>query len=475
MPTEIRTRTVAYSVQVELAATGTTPASTRTETRFRVESYAVEVADPLDTSDDHLIPPDAKLLRAADYEDSNGNGALDASDRLLAEETYAAAPLGAAGTGHEINTPEQFVAALFANDLSNAYVNLDVSTADPSNPVYQAIYAEYQRQQPAATANTLHNLTFRSLQQKDLSGTTFAGDVSRANFIGANLSGAQFLGPVANTSFLYANLTGAQFNNTVRNGDFAFSQMTSNPFAVPPENSTLTGTPFARTDERLFAQLSISSSEQARLIDSIGRDRLAAWVAGAGSSPDVFTVLRDQGIDMNARLSTSWRSYLYDNLGAIREDSRVKPMIFDAIDGRYGDQPFAATMQSLYDYQVDGAYVFRDLINRGLAQGLLNDNGASLDDPYNGAATPLIMRFTNVGGGFANWLASDIEWNARRWPVSEIAIPREYIDQLLADPKISDGDRAEIRRRADDGIVTLADLTDIPDADQLLYSYLGGV
>lgn len=503
MPIEIRTRTVEYTVQVNVAATATTPAESHVETRFRVESFAVEVADPHDTRDDNIIPPEAVLVRAADYEDTDGDGLFNvAQDGLLEQQTYDAGPTaGADGsfldsvplgslTGEavqevgeinfrpaalDISTPEQFVEALFSNQLANAYIRVDISVSDSSNAVYQALYAEQQRRNPTVTdPKDIHNLVFRSLQEIDFSSTVFAGNISYANFIGANLSGAQFLAPVSNTTFLYANLSGAHFYDAVRMSDFAFSGITNNPFLVSPENSTLTGTRLARRDERIFGQPVMNPSEQSRLIDLIGRDRLEAWTAGTRSDPDVFTMLRDQGIDMNGRLSTSWRSFLYDNLGAIREDGDVKPLIFDAIDGRYGERDFVPTLQSLYDFQFGGVYIFRDLINRGLAQGLLNDNGPSIDDPYNRAATPLIMQYTRVDLGFDEWLDSAIDWNAQDWPVDTIAIPLDLLDRMMTDPSLTPEQRADIERRADDGIVTLRDLAGIPGADRLLYSYLGG-
>ncbi len=96
MTTEIRTRTVEYTVAVQHAgdpAGGVAPHTTR-ETRFRVESYEVDVADPAD-----LIPPNARLLSVAEYEDSNGDGSFDAADKQLAAQSYEGTGITAGADG----------------------------------------------------------------------------------------------------------------------------------------------------------------------------------------------------------------------------------------------------------------------------------------------------------------------------------------------------------------------------------------
>ncbi len=98
MPTEIRTRTITYTVEVQHAATATTDAYTTTETRFRQETYLVEIPDLAAPPSQDVIPPDAILMRTEDFED-DGDGVLDADDTLLASVDYEEGAIVAGADG----------------------------------------------------------------------------------------------------------------------------------------------------------------------------------------------------------------------------------------------------------------------------------------------------------------------------------------------------------------------------------------
>jgi hypothetical protein len=390
-----------------------------------------------------------------------------------------------------ITEPAAFVDALFDGSLANTDVGLPIDLQDPSTEVYRLIRERVSVDQAAylETLRTTHgeefavhilnDMTYKKMQGADLSGTRFLQSVSNADLIGCNLQNAEFLGPVRGCAFLYANLEGATFHDAVDRCDFAFSAMPDNPFAAgEPTNSRLTGTPHARPEETLFGTESLSPERARELRASVGVDTLALLARGEVPDPkvDVFTALQGQGVDMSGPLSSSWRSFLYENVDPnLANDSRVKPYIFDASDGRYGSYGDPQSLQVLHDLEIDGVYPFRDVINRGLAQALLNDNTVSLGDPFNGAVTPRLLEGGwGTGMPFEDWQTAPIQWNTREasLTVQDCALPPAVLDKLLGDGDISDADKARIREMRTDGIVTLRDMAGIPDIDQQVYDAL---
>jgi uncharacterized protein YjbI with pentapeptide repeats len=458
-----------------------------------------------------------------------------------------------------IDTLDGLASAVRNNTLQNADVRVDVDLSvlklgggRRADETYTEFSARVVSENEAAVANgTAEPLTDAQRETlrvvganpdlnwnglfagKDLTNTTFHGEVNYANFANATGSNVRFAGPVTEGWFLGANLPNARFEGGVTGTNFTGAQLRGATFAgdvsrnafndAHLEGANLEGvTSFARND-CAFAHFDGARFPAGIRGMSEGSTFTGAVMTGATNAPpaeatipsidlsdpalieslggraEVERLMREGGLfdklvslgepyasAVQNMLGPSWRSYIADGLG---DGQPIKPWVYDAVDGRYGAQtdpeypgaerPYAPTLANLYANQP----VAQPLIDRALGELILR--GGRLDDPMglSGSASGLtrdqwVQQSRDTSVFWPSALApTDGTYGEGSRTLAATTIPRPTIDELyrVMEQRGMTDELARLRALDHNSGLTIDQIAAAyPGATQVLYEIYGG-
>lgn len=331
----------------------------------------------------------------------------------------------------------------------------------------------------------------------NLPSVRFEAGVTGSNFTGAHLPGATLIGDVARNAFNDAHLEGANLEGVtsfVRN-DCAFAHFDGARFPVGfaglAQGSTFTGASMTGATNAPPVEATIPPIDLSdpALINRLGGQAEVERLMREGGLLDRLVSLGEPyASGVQNMLGPSWRSYLADGLG---DGQPIKPWVYDAVDGRYGAQtdgdytgaggerPYAPTLANLYANQP----VARPLIDRALGELILR--GGRLDDPMGlaGSATGLtrdewVQRARDTSVFWPTALEpADATYGEGSRNVAAATIPRGTIDELytIMEQRGLTDELARLRAADNNAGLTITQIAaGFPGALDVLYGIYGG-